>query len=76
MTTDAHDDGPVPLDLDALTSRITLPDPEARRTILSGLQDLLRAFAAGDGPLAADLILRFIYDAETAYRRVASDLAA
>lgn len=54
----------------------TLPDPEARRTILSGLQDLLHAFAAGDGPLAADLILRFIYDAETAYRRVASDLAA
>lgn len=30
MTTDAHDDDPVTLDLDALTSRITLPDPEAR----------------------------------------------
>lgn len=48
----------------------TLPDPAARRTILSGLQALLDSFAAQDGPRAADLMLRFIYDAETAYARM------
>ena len=47
----------------------TLPDPDARKTILSGLQDLLHALGAGDGPQASDLMLRFIFDAETAYRR-------
>lgn len=49
----------------------TLPDPEARRTIIQGLQDLLAAFETQDGPRAADLMLRFIYDAETAYTRIA-----
>jgi DNA-binding GntR family transcriptional regulator len=48
----------------------TLPDPDARRTIIAGLQALLDAFAAQDGPQAADLMLRFIYDAETAYARM------
>ena len=48
----------------------TLPDPEARRTIIGGLQALLDAFEAQDGPQAADLMLRFIYDAETAYARM------
>lgn len=48
----------------------TLPDPEARRTIIAGLQALLGAFQAQDGPRAADLMLRFIYDAETAYHRL------
>ncbi len=48
----------------------TLPDPAARRTIVSGLRALLDAFAAQDGPRASDLILRFIYDAETAYHRI------
>jgi DNA-binding GntR family transcriptional regulator len=47
----------------------TLPDAEARQTILSGLHSLLAAFVAGDCPEASDLMLRFIYDAETAYRR-------
>lgn len=49
----------------------TLPDPEARRTIIQGLQALLNAFEAQDGPRAADLMLRFIYDAEAAYHRIA-----
>ena len=31
---------------------------------------LLDAFEAQDGPRASDLILRFIYDAETAYRHI------
>lgn len=48
----------------------TLPDPEARRTIIQGLATLLAAFEAQDGPRAADLMLRFIYDAETAYSRM------
>lgn len=48
----------------------TLPDPEARRTIITGLQALLDALAAQDGPRASDLMLRFIYDAETAYHRL------
>lgn len=48
----------------------TLPDPAARRTIIAGLQALLDAFVAQDGPQAADLMLRFIYDAETAYARM------
>jgi DNA-binding GntR family transcriptional regulator len=47
----------------------TLPDAAARETIIAGLQALLNAFAAQDGPLAQDLMLRFIYDAETAYTR-------
>lgn len=55
----------------------TLPDPEARKTILRGLEALLAAFAAGDGPTASDLMLRFIYDAEDTYRRcVATGLIA
>jgi hypothetical protein len=33
---------------------------------------LLRAFEAGDGPAAQDRMLRFIYDAEDSYRRVAA----
>lgn len=49
----------------------TLPDPLARRTIIGGLQALVAAFEAQDGPRAADLMLRFIYDAETAYTRIA-----
>jgi DNA-binding GntR family transcriptional regulator len=49
----------------------TLPNPDARRTIIQGLRALLHAFAAQDGPMAADLMLRFIYDAETAYTRIA-----
>ncbi|MBS3980117.1 MAG: GntR family transcriptional regulator [Rhodobacteraceae bacterium] len=49
----------------------TLPDPEARRTIIAGLQALLHAFQAMDGPRAADLMLRFVYDAESAYSRIA-----
>ncbi|WP_137110126.1 GntR family transcriptional regulator [Rhodobacter sp. SY28-1] len=48
----------------------TLPDPAARLTIIGGLQALLHAFEAQDGPRAADLMLRFIYDAETAYHRI------
>jgi DNA-binding GntR family transcriptional regulator len=47
----------------------TLPDPEARRTILVGLQSLYQAIVAGDGPRAQDLMLRFIYDAENSYHR-------
>lgn len=49
----------------------TLPDPEARRTIVQGLAALLAAFEAQDGPRTADLMLRFTYDAETAYHRTA-----
>ena len=45
----------------------TMPDPVARRTIVAGLRALLDAFEAGDGPAASDRMLRFIYDAETAY---------
>lgn len=48
----------------------TLPDPAARRTIIAGLQSLFHALEAQDGPQAADLMLRFIYDAETAYHRI------
>lgn len=48
----------------------TLPDPAARRTIVAGLRALLDAFEAQDGPRAADLLLRFVYDAETAYHRI------
>ena len=48
----------------------TLPDPDARRTIIVGLHALLQAFEAQDGPRAADLMLRFIFDAETAYHRI------
>jgi len=50
----------------------TLPDAQARRIILDGLMALLRAFEAGDGPAAQDRMLRFIYDAEDSYRRVAA----
>lgn len=49
----------------------TLPDPAARRTILDGLAALLSAFEAGDGPAAQDRMLRFIFDAEDSYARVA-----
>lgn len=49
----------------------TLPDPLARRTIVQGLATLIAAFEAQDGPRAADLMLRFIYDAETAYTHTA-----
>lgn len=49
----------------------TLPDPAARQTIVGGLRALLNAFDAQDGPSAQDLMLRFIYDAETAYHRIA-----
>jgi DNA-binding GntR family transcriptional regulator len=48
----------------------TLPDPAARRTIIAGLRALLHAFETQDGPMASDLMLRFIYDAETAYHRL------
>lgn len=48
----------------------TLPAPAARRTIVAGLRALLDAFEVQDGPRASDLILRFIYDAETAYHRL------
>ena len=48
----------------------TLPDPAARGTIVQGLAALLHAFEAQDGPRASDLMLRFIYDAETAYARM------
>jgi DNA-binding GntR family transcriptional regulator len=48
----------------------TLPDSVARRTIVAGLRALLDAFEAQDGPKASDLILRFIYDAETAYQDI------
>lgn len=47
----------------------TLPDAEARATIVRGLEDLHSALAAGDGPRASDLMLRFIYDAEDTYHR-------
>jgi len=50
----------------------TLPDPEARKTIVRGLEDLHCALAAKDGPRASDLMLRFIYDAEDSYRRRAA----
>ncbi len=49
----------------------TLPNPEARLIIVEGLQALLHAFEAQDGPRAQDLMLRFIYDAETSYHRIA-----
>ncbi len=49
----------------------TLPDATARRTILDGLAALLSAFEAGDGPAAQDRMLRFIFDAEDSYARVA-----
>lgn len=49
----------------------TLPDPAARRTILDGLAALFAAFEAGDGPTAQDRMLRFIFDAEDSYARVA-----
>lgn len=49
----------------------TLNDPQARRTIVQGLAALLAAFDTQDGLRAADLMLRFIYDAETAYSRIA-----
>ena len=45
----------------------TLPDPAARQTIVAGLQALLSAFRAADGPRAADQMLRFIFDAEDAF---------
>ncbi len=48
----------------------TLPDPAARRVIQTGLSAHLAAFAAQDGPAAADLMLRFIYDAENSYRQI------
>lgn len=48
----------------------TLPDPAARHMIIRGLRALLNAFEAQNGPRAQDLILRFIYDAETAYTRI------
>lgn len=47
----------------------TLPDAQARQTIVAGLQALLSAFRAGDGPGAADRMLRFIFDAEDAFSR-------
>ena len=47
----------------------TLPDPEARRTILAGLRALHAAFQSADGLAAQDRMLRFIYDAEESYRR-------
>ncbi|MBN8630348.1 MAG: GntR family transcriptional regulator [Rhodobacterales bacterium] len=47
----------------------TLPDAEARRTILAGLHALHAAFQSGDGLAAQDRMLRFIYDAEDSYRR-------
>lgn len=52
----------------------TLSDPVARQTILDGLAALLSAFEAGDGPAAQDRMLRFIYDAEDSYARVAHSL--
>ncbi len=50
----------------------TLPDPAARYTIVQGLRALLHALQVQDGPQASDLMLRFIYDAETAHARIAS----
>ncbi|MBL9072679.1 GntR family transcriptional regulator [Tabrizicola sp.] len=47
----------------------TLPDPEARATILAGLCALHAAFLSADGLAAQDRMLRFIYDAEESYRR-------
>ena len=47
----------------------TLPDPEARATILAGLRALHAAFLSADGLAAQDRMLRFIYDAEESYRR-------
>ena len=38
--------------------------------LVQGLAALLHAFEAQDGPRASDLMLRFIYDAETAYARM------
>ena len=49
----------------------TLPDAAARATILAGIEALLNAFDQRDGPRAADIMLRFIFDAETAYHRIA-----
>ncbi|MDP3193788.1 GntR family transcriptional regulator [Tabrizicola sp.] len=49
----------------------TLPDPAARKIIVDGLKALLQAVEAQDGPHAHDLMLRFIYDAETAYAQIA-----
>jgi DNA-binding GntR family transcriptional regulator len=49
----------------------TLPDPEARGTIIAGIQTLLHALKVQDSPRAADLMLRFVHDAETAYHRIA-----
>ncbi len=47
-----------------------LVDGRAVRRAQHGDQGgLLGAFETQDGPLASDLMLRFIYDAETAYRR-------
>ncbi len=51
----------------------TMPDPAARLTIVSGLRALLDAFEAGDGPAGSDRMLRFIYDAETAYAETSPD---
>ena len=47
----------------------TLPDAQARATILAGLRALHAAFQSGDGLAAQDRMLRFIYDAEESYRR-------
>lgn len=49
----------------------TLPDAQARRTIVEGLAALLAAFEAGDGLLASERMLRFIFDAEDSFRRTA-----
>jgi DNA-binding GntR family transcriptional regulator len=47
----------------------TVPDPSARETILDGLAAQLAAIEARDSPGAADLMRRFIYNAETSYLR-------
>lgn len=48
----------------------TSKDPAARHMIIRGLRALLNAFEAQNGLARRTLILRFIYDAETAYTRI------
>lgn len=48
----------------------TMTDPAARRTIAEGLADLLAAFETRDALAAADLMTRFIHQAEDSHRRL------
>lgn len=49
---------------------VTMRDPEAHRTIVSGQRDLLDAFERRDALAAGDRTLRFVLEAEAAYLRL------